>query len=71
MAKTLDNLARKEYDRKIDERVKEELEIAEIPVFELPACMNTEVKTKYIGVLNGFTFYRAWQYSWERKDGVK
>ena len=62
MVKTLDNLARREYDSKIDKQVKEELEIAKIPVFELPAYMNTEVKTKYIGILNGFAFYRAWRY---------
>lgn len=42
MKKMLENLARREYDSKTDEQVREELEIAKIPVFELPAYMNTE-----------------------------
>ena len=58
----MDNFARHQYDRNIDDRIKEELQIANIPVFRLPSYMNTEVKTKYIGLLNGFTFYRAWNY---------
>ncbi len=58
----MENLARNLYDRKVDKRVKEELEIAKIPVFKLPAWMDTEVKTKHIGILNGFRFYRAWTY---------
>lgn len=58
----MDNFARCEYDGEIDYKVKEELQIANIPVFRLPYYMNTEVKTKYIGILNGFMFYRAWNY---------
>lgn len=58
----MDNFARREYDEKIDNKVKEELQIANIPVFALPDYMNTEVKTQYIGILNGFIFYRAWNY---------
>lgn len=58
----MDNFARYEYDGEIDYKVKEELQIANIPVFRLPYYMNTEVKTKYIGILNGFVFYRAWNY---------
>lgn len=58
----MDNFARHEYDGKIDDKVKEELRLANIPVFRLPYYMNTEVKTRYIGILNGFVFYRAWTY---------
>lgn len=58
----MDNLASHKYETEIDKKVKEELEIAGIPVFKLPAFMNTEVKTKYVGILNGFFFYRAWTY---------
>lgn len=58
----MDNFARHEYDGKIDVKVKEELQVANIPVFELPYYMNDEVKTRYIGILNGFVFYRAWAY---------
>ena len=58
----MDNFARHEYDRKIDHRVKEELKMANIPVYSLPYYMDGEVKTKYFGILNGFTFYRAWNY---------
>ena len=52
----MDNFARHEYDGKIDDKVKEELRLANIPVFRLPYYMNTEVKTRYIGILNGFVF---------------
>lgn len=58
----MDNFARCKYDEEIDCKVKEELQIANISVFTLPYYMNTEVKTKYIGILNGFVFYRAWSY---------
>lgn len=58
----MDNFARHEYDIEIDYKVKEELQVANIPVFTLPYYMNTEVKTRYIGILNGFVFYRAWSY---------
>lgn len=58
----MENLARHEFDRNIDEKVKQELQIAKIPVFTLPAWLNTEVKTKYVGMLNSFFFYRAWTY---------
>jgi hypothetical protein len=60
--KEMDNLARYKYDIEVDEKVKQELQIANIPAFRLPDYMNTEVKTKYIGILNGFIFYRAWTY---------
>jgi len=58
----MENLASHGYDDKADNKVKEELEIAGIPVMKLPSYMNTEVKTKHIGLLNGFVFYRAWTY---------
>lgn len=57
----LENLARKEYNCDADEKVKEELLIANIPVLRL-GVMNNEVKTRYIGLLNGFVFVRAWRY---------
>ena len=58
----MENLARRAYDGEVNKKVKEELQIAKIPVFELPAYMNGEVKTSYIGILHGFIFYRAWSY---------
>ena len=58
----MEKLARREYDREVDKKVKEELQIACIPVLELPCWMGYEVKTRYIGILNGFVFYRAWAY---------
>lgn len=57
----MDNLARSKYDPEADKKVKEELLIANIPVLEL-GVMDKEVKTKYIGILNGFVFQRAWYY---------
>ena len=58
----MDNFARAKFDSKVNNKVKEELEIANIPIISLPCFMNTEVKTDYIGYLNGFVFYRAWTY---------
>lgn len=57
----MDNLARREYDLDADKKVKEELQIAGIPVVRL-GVMDNEVKTHYIGILNGFVFVRAWYY---------
>lgn len=58
----MENLATHEYNPNFDKEVREELEIAKIPVVELPAFMNTEVKTKYIGMFKGWMFWRAWTY---------
>lgn len=58
----LENLASREYSHVPDNKVKEELMMAGIPILTLPSFMNTEVKTHYIGILNGFVFYRAWRY---------
>lgn len=58
----MENFATRIYDSKISKKVKEELEIAKIPVFVLPSVLDSEVKTEYIGILNGFKFYRAWTY---------
>lgn len=58
----MENFAHKIFDRNINQKVLEELKIANIPYIELPGCMDTEVKSKYIGLLNGFKFYRAWTY---------
>lgn len=57
----MENLARNEYDFDVDKKVKEELQIAGIPVVRL-GVINNEVKTHYIGILNGFVFVRAWYY---------
>ena len=57
----MENLATKEYNSYVDDKVKEELQIAGIPVVRL-GVINNEVKTRYIGVLNGFVFIRAWNY---------
>lgn len=62
MSECLINLAHRDYNYDVDKEVKNELLIANIPVFELQSYMNTEVKTRYIGLLNGFVFYRAWSY---------
>lgn len=58
----MENLATHEYHTEISKKVREELKIANIPVYKLPYYMNNEVKTEYIGILNGFSFYRAWTY---------
>ena len=58
----MENLATYDFNPDIDKKVKEELQIADIPVIHLPSFMNTEVKTSYIGILNDFIFYRAWKY---------
>ena len=57
----MENLARCEYDAEADKKVKEELLTAGIPILEL-GVMDREVKTRYIGILNGFVFQRAWCY---------
>lgn len=57
----MDNLARREYDSDADKKVKEELQLAGIPVVRI-GLINNEVKTYYIGILNGFVFIRAWYY---------
>ena len=57
----MENLARREYDPDADKKVKEELQIAGIPVVRV-GLMNNEAKTYYIGILNGFVFIRAWYY---------
>ena len=49
----MENLARSEYDFDADKKVKEELQIAGIPAIRLGVIEN-EVKTHYIGILNGF-----------------
>ncbi len=58
----MENFATRIYDSKVSKKVKEELEIAKIPILTLPSVLNLEVKTEYIGILNGFKFYRAWTY---------
>lgn len=57
----MENLARREYDLEADKKVKEELQIAGVPTIRI-GLMNNEVKTYYIGILNGFVFRRAWNY---------
>lgn len=59
--RNLENLARHKFDNEINEKVKEELLIAGIPVLRV-GRLDTEVKTEYIGILNGFVFKRAWTY---------
>lgn len=61
----MENLASNGYSEKFDNKVKEELLIARIPIITLPSYLNTEVKTRYIGysnLSNPFKFYRAWTY---------
>lgn len=52
MSECLINLAHRDYNYDADKEVKNELLIANIPVFKLSSYMNTEVKTHYIGLLN-------------------
>ena len=56
----MENFARHHYENNVDQLVREELKQAGIPILELPCYMDTEVKTRYVGVLYGFFFYRAW-----------
>lgn len=58
----MENLARREYDKVVDDKVKEELLIANVPILKVGVRNNSEVKTNYIGILNGFVFSRAWTY---------
>lgn len=60
--KYLENLARRYYEPDADKKVKEELTAAGIPVLSLMNSADGEVKTYYIGLLNGFIFQRAWKY---------
>lgn len=55
----MENFARHHYENNVDQLVREELKQAGIPILELPCYMDTEVKTRYVGVLYGFFFYRA------------
>lgn len=54
----MENLARKNYDKDADLLVRQELQSARIPVVNVGSVLSEEVKTRYIGVLNGFTFRR-------------
>lgn len=55
------NLASREYNHEYDKEVRDELKAAGIPAVRLDR-MEGEVKTHYIGILNGFVFTRAWYY---------
>ncbi len=57
----MENLAYHKYNAEADKKVREELEIAGIPVYSF-GLLDNEVKTYYIGILNGFTFVRSWYY---------
>ena len=46
----VENLARREYDSDVNKKVKEELQIAGIPVVNI-GRLDNEVKTNYIGIL--------------------
>ena len=52
----MENFARHHYENNVDQLVREELKQAGIPILELPCYMDTEVKTRYVGVLYGFFF---------------
>ncbi len=53
------NLAGKEADKE----VREELELAGIEIVDMPILTKgREVKTRYVGKLHGWVFYRAWYY---------
>lgn len=56
------NLATIDFCQASDDSVRDELATAKIPILKLPFVMNGEVKTRYIGLLNGFCFFRQWRY---------
>lgn len=56
------NRATTEYRHIEDDAIKKELVNAGIPVLTLPVYTCGEVKTKHIGLLNGFVFVRSWRY---------
>lgn len=58
----LKNYASREYLKRYDTEILEELKNAGIPILELPNAMSGETKSRYIGLLNGFVFIRAWRY---------
>ena len=58
----MDDLAREKYSLAVDLMVKHELKEANIPVVKEGNIRNAEVKTRYIGVLNGFVFQRFKDY---------
>lgn len=64
-----ENLARREYEPEASDKVEKELIEAGIPVLTLSNYMNGEVKTYYIGILNGFVFERMWRY-WSVKGNM-
>lgn len=59
---SFENFATSDYDARIDEKIENELKIANIPVIKLPTYLSAEVKASCVGYLNGFTFWRAWRY---------
>lgn len=58
----MENLARREYNHDVDQLVKQELQVARIPVVNVGGVIDSEVKTRFIGLLNGFTFKRCCKY---------
>lgn len=56
------NRATTEYRHKEDDAIKQELVRAGIPVLTLPFYTCGEVKTKHVGLINGFRFIRGWRY---------
>jgi hypothetical protein len=66
----MENLAVREYNRDADEKVRIELEIANIDVQKLPAPLLAEVKTRYMGQLGNWKFSRAWSY-WVAETDAK
>ena len=56
------NHASTEYRSVTNDAVYNELLAAGIPILTLPAYQMAEVKTNYVGILNGFVFTRAWRY---------
>ena len=57
----MENLASREYKAEFNAKVKAELKTAGIPAVKV-GLIDNEVKTYYIGILNGFVFTRAWTY---------
>lgn len=55
------NLASHEFNSEYNRAVYDELTEAGIPIVNV-GRLDNEVKTNYIGMLNGFVFIRAWYY---------
>lgn len=57
----MENLVQREFNADVNNQVKQELQIAGIPCANV-GRLEGEVRTCYVGILNGFVFTREWTY---------